>query len=366
MKLWQALALLSVSTGSAAAAEAPRLFQSTRNEGRGGTGIAAGESLESARFNPAALAESKARFQIRPLQIDGAVGVNTLDTVSELTKLGSVDDGLGFLRSFDEKWGKRQYLRGQFSVLSMRFGAFELQPFLVGSSWLELRQPALIEAAFAADTFTGIQGSYAFNLGPKWQVGATLRSIKRLSIASEMSFSDVIEYAPPSTLNFEDQAPVLQGSGIGSDLGLIWKPAPPLRLAFTVQNVGDTAFDASSSDKRPPNLKQIVSLGGMYRKKLSTWDLDWHAEYRDLLQREHQHFLRNLHLGAEVGRSYLSKDHDFGFLAGIQEGYITGGIFVDLWIARFDLSNYAVELGEVPGQRMDRRWAMSLQTSASF
>lgn len=364
MKAWQALAWMSLAAGSAAAEEQTDLFLSTRAAGRGGTGVAAAEGIEAARLNAATLAESKARFQIRPLQLDGVIGENALDTISDLTKLTEVSDGLGFLRSFDDKFGKRQYLRGQGSVLALRFGAFEFQNFASVDSWLELRQPALIEASFKADTFFGYQMSYAHQLGAKWQVGATVRSITRNYIAGAMSFTDVIEFAPPSTVEFEDYAPLKKGSGYGADLAVLWRPTVPLRIGLTLENVGDTAFNGGEDS--PPSLLQKIDIGAMYRIKAGSWNLDLHADWTDLWQRQNQHLSRALQLGAEFGRPLFTKDHDIGLLGGIHEGYLSGGFFADLWLFRLDISNYAVELGEVPGQRIDRRWAFSLSTSASF
>ena len=358
---------LSLAAGTAQASEPPALFLSSRAAGRGGTGVAAFESTEAARFNPAILAESKARVQIRPIALDGAIGENAISTISDLTKLSDVSDGLSFLRSFEDKFGERQYLRGQISPVAFRIGGFEFQSFGGAASWLELRQPSMIEATFEADSMIGGQMSYAHALGAQWGLGATFRYLSRTFITGDLVFTDVLEFAPPASVQFDDYAPLQTGQGYAGDLGLIWHPTPVLRFGLTFENVGDTTFTANSEEKgAPPPLLQSVNLGGVFRQKLGMWDLDYHADWRDVLQRYKQHLSRAFHLGLELGRPIFTKDHDLGVTGGIQEGYLTGGVFVDVWLFRIDLSNYAVELGEVAGQRMDRRWALSLQTSISF
>ncbi|WP_141733734.1 hypothetical protein [Oligoflexus tunisiensis] len=360
------LPLLYVSC-PAWAAEREAIFVSPRAAGRGDTFVGAFDSTEAARLNPAALAESRSTFQLSFLQFDGVVGQNSVDTISDLMKLSSVGKGgFGFLRSFDDKFGKRQYVRGQLSALSMRIKSFEVQFFGTNASWLELRDPTTPQAEFESDTFAGAQFSYAMPLGKQFLLGATFRPMYRLYIHGQMGFTDILEFVPPSETEFDDYAQLQSGLGYGGDLGLIWRPTPALRLGLTVQNVGDTSFENSDETKIPPKLESVISTGGLYRLKFGSWDLDLSGEMRDLMNRQGLNLTRLLHWGAEFGRSFYGKDHDVGVTTGLREGYITAGAFIDAWIFRLDIANYAVELGETPGQRMDRRWAATLQSTMSF
>ncbi|MCX6128630.1 MAG: hypothetical protein NTX25_06140 [Proteobacteria bacterium] len=358
--------LLASCFSRANAAEQEAIFVSPHNQGRGNTFVAAFDSNETTRFNPAALAETQSSFQLRYLQLDGVLGQNSFDTLSELSKLATVSDGLGFLRSFDKKFGKRQYLRGQLSALAVRIKNFEFQTFASNGSWLELRQPTTPQAEFNSDSFAGVQLSYAQPLGAQMMVGASLRPLYRLSIHGHISFTDIIEFTPPSETKFDDFAPLQSGLGYGADLGLIWRPSPALRLGLSIQNVGDTAFKNSDPNKRPSNLKAVPSLGLLYRSKLGNWDLDFSTDVQELSNRQGLNLSRLVHMGVELAKSFYSKDHDIGVLAGINEGYFSAGAFLDVWLFRLDISNYAVELGETPGQRMDRRWAITLQSTTSF
>lgn len=78
-------------------------------------------------------------------------------------------------------------------------------------------------------------------------------------------------------------------------------------------------------------------------------NLDYFLDYQNIVNREGMNMLRNIHTGFELGYSLFTRDHDYGLLAGINEGYFVGGLFVDLFIARIEFVKYAVELGEYPG-----------------
>ncbi len=368
MKAWPWILGSWMLTQSLGAAEQAQLFLSPRALGRGNTGLAGFDSADSAHINPALLAESQASFSLRPFQMEGFVGQNSIDTVSDILNLSNVgSDALGFLRSFDSKFGQRQYLRGQLSLFPMRIKNFELTPFGSTESWLEMRDPTSPQASFRSENMGGLQAALGFNLPKNIKGGISLRYLARASIGGTLTFTDIFEVIPPSQIAFTDLVPTRTGTGIGGDLGFTWTANAAWRFGLVAANLGDTAFTSTSAtEAAPAPLQQNIKVGAHLRKKYGVWDLDSDFEIHDLVNRHATNLLRHLHLGTELGRSLYGKGHDLGLLFGIQEGYFSGGAFVDLWLGRLELSNYAVEIGEGVGQRMDRRWALSLQTSMSF
>lgn len=353
-------------SGPLMAGEQDNLFESARSLGRGRTQVAAYDSDDATRFNPATLAEPKLTFQLRPAQLDLFVGENSLKTISDLMKISETDDSLDFLRKFEDKFGKRQYGRGQFGLLGMRFGAFELSFFGVSSNWLELRRPTTPYMNWQVDLFAGSNISYAFKMGKNFSFGTTIRPLYRFNFQGDLTFTDILEFLPPSEAEFEDYAKQKTGMGYGVDLGGIWAPSASFRLGLTIQNVGDTSFEAVDDNGPPPALRQKVNTGMLYRKKLGTWNWDWSLDIQDMINRDGINLLRLVHGGMELGKSFVSRDNDIGLLAGVNEGYLTGGAFLDLYVLRFEVVNYAVESGLSPGQRMDRRWGMSMQSAMTF
>lgn len=342
------------------------LFESVRTLGRGRTFVAAYDSDEASRLNPATLGESGVRYQLRPLEFNGIVGENTVTTINDLTALTSTNDGIGFLRKFSDKFGKRQYLRLQGGILSQRFGRLEISPVVSTASWLELDRPPFPQMQWESDSFAGANISYGYPISPTLAVGATVRPMERFYIAGTLGFMDIFEFLPPAETKFEDIAPIRQGRGYGVDIGTIWKPRPTLRLGLTVQNVGDTGFSGENGKQAPPNIRQVISTGMLLRQSWRRFDFDYSVDIQDLMNRRGVNNLRLLHLGTEFGTKVFSRDHDFGVTVGLNEGYVTAGLFIDLWVMRIDFINYTAELGESPGQKKDKRWGLAARSSITF
>lgn len=345
--------------------EIRRLFESPRALGRGGTFVAAFDSNEASRQNPATLIEADISFQLRPFEGDLFIGENTLDTIDDLLDLSSTSDSFGFLRKFDSKFGKVQYFRGLLSFLSMRFGRFEFSPFAQNASSIEPKSEAIPKMQWESDTLAGLNLSYAFPLMTNLNMGVTLRPFYRLYVKGAVEAMDIIDFLPPSTTEFEDLSPVLSGTGMAMDIGTIWKPSESFRLGLTIQNVGDGGYFAEN-EKNPPPLRQVISLGVLYRWVAPWFNLDFSYDIQDLENRQEVDFLRLIHWGLEIGTSVFSRDNDFGLLFGINEGYLTYGGYFDLFLFRIDITNYAVEQFILPGQEIDRRWAISAKTSITF
>ena len=98
----------------------------------------------------------------------------------------------------------------------------------------------------------------------------------------------------------------------------------------------------------------------------SGWTLDLLGDAQDVGNREGIHWSRLLHFGAELGTKILTKDTDYGLVAGINDGYSTYGLFAELWFVRLELAKYTAELDRDPGTRGDARYAFSLRSSMTF
>lgn len=346
--------------------EQEHLFESSRFWGRGGTYVAAFDSDEATRANPATLAEAeKLRFQMRYLQFDGFVGKNTLDTVNDLNSMNSSNAGVDFLKSFREKFGKRQFARLQLAPLAVRVKSFEFSPFAVSNSFLDIRTPTVPEMRAQTDNYAGANFSYGRLFGKSLALGVTVRPLYRWYLAADLNMSDMSDYLGRDDVKLEDFAPMQTGSGIGADVGATWSASKSFRLGLVVQNIGDTG-SLQHAGSEPPPFEQKVGIGSLWRLNLGQWRCDFSADVQDALNREKTSYWRLLHLGGELGTSYFSRDLDAGLQAGVNEGYVVAGMFVDILFVRIDLASYTVELGEYPGQRHDDRWAFSMRSTTTF
>ena len=347
------------------AAEQTRALLSSRFAGRGDTYVAANDSDEATRANPATISEGNVRFQLRWLQLDVFAGRNTVDTVQDIMKVDADASALSLLKTAEDKFGKRQYARVQASPVSVRILNFEISPYFSSTNFLDFHVPTTPEIEMNSDTAVGATIAYSMAFGKDWNFGLALRPMERTVYSGNIAFADVIDFVGNSDLQLSDIIDKKEGLQLGWNAGAIWRPAKPWRFGLTVENLG-YAGGIGQVDDPPPPMPMRVSLGLDYRYDLKPWVLDVLVDAQDLLNPHGYQPLRLLHLGTEIGRSWVSRDTDLGALLGINEGYFTTGAYVDLFLARLTFTYYAVELGDYPGQRSDRRYAITLQASTTF
>lgn len=345
--------------------EQTRVLESPRFLGRGNAFVAGLDSDDATKGNPATLAETKMSWQIRWFELSLFPGQNSIDTISDLTSLDGSQTAVTLLQKFQDKFGKRQYFRGQFMPLALRILQFEFSPFIANASYVDMRLPTTPEIEIVSDTMAGANIAMGLNFGKAFAVGLNVRPMQRFYFAGQLAFADVVDYLPPTNKDLTDTMPLKSGTAVGLDVGSTWTLSPAWRVGALVENVGYTSDMAGGSDAPPP-IPQRVSVGTMYRKAWNPWHWDMFADLQDLGNARAYNPMRLLHLGTEFGRNFWSRDHDIGVVAGLNEGYFTGGGFLDLWIARLDVVNYAVELGEYPGQRVDRRWGSTLRVATTW
>lgn len=357
----------ALTTPVAAREQEEAVLESTRFHGRGGTYVAAYDSDDATRGNPATLAESNITFQLRWLQLDVMPGSNTVGLFSDILDLqgGAGSSAVTALNTISDKLGKRLYGRGQLMPLALRFGPVEISPFASEAFFFDSRVPATPELEISSDTITGANFSIGIPVGKELMLGLTLRPMYRTRFSGKLAFSDIIGFIDDSNLELDDIIPREEGTQFAANVGAVWKPGKAWRFGLLADNVG-YAGDFGEFSNSPPNQQQKVSIGTNYRIDWKPWFWDWAFDYQDLLNPQGLHMLRLMHFGTELGRTYISRDTDLGLQLGINEGYFTTGAYVDVLIARLNVSYYAVELGEYPGQRKDRRWAFTLQSTMTF
>ena len=348
------------------ASERYRILESTRFFSRGNTFIAANDSDEATSANPATLAEAeKLTWQLRWFQSDFFIGENPTSTINDLVSLTPNDTAIDILNKFSDKFGKRQSGRIQLLPFGLRIFSFELSPFFSTYNFADLRLPTLPEVRFVSDTYTGVNIAYAMKFGSNYSVGLNVRPMSRILFDGDMAFSDVLDFVDSSSMELDDLIKQQEGSLIGVNVGVNYTPNKTDRYGLLIENLGHTS-DTGSADNAPPPIPMSVGLGMLKRWNLKSWNLDFLLDIQDIINPNNYNYFRLIHLGTEFGTSLFTRDNDLGILAGINEGYFTTGAYVDFWLAKFTLSYYAVELGEYPGQRKDRRWGLSLHSAMTF
>jgi hypothetical protein len=364
--------VFAVSHGDQASARPARekYMESARAYGRGGTYIAAYESDEATFLNPATLAEPNGKtVQFRWAQLDGFVGENTVDTISEIAdiKPGQTSP-VSLLQQFSDKFGKQQYLRFQAAPLGIRILSFDMAPFFSTSNWIDMRVPTTPETWIHSDTFAGANFSLAMGFGKQFYVGITARPFFRTLFDTDLAFAEIMEFEPMGDLKAADVFKLYSGAGVGFDVGTIFTFGKGYRLGMKVADLGGTGYSLSTTDSadQPPIIQPNLSMGIMKRLDYKPWRLDWAVDMQDIMNPDDISYLRTFQGGIELGRAYRTLDNDMGVTLGLHEGYLCFGAFIDMWLVRLDALSYAVEIGEIPGQRQDRRTAFTARSSLYF
>jgi hypothetical protein len=104
------------------------------------------------------------------------------------------------------------------------------------------------------------------------------------------------------------------------------------------------------------NFKQTINAGFAIEPGTKTSKLRLLIDYRDIQSRVERNPRKKLHTGAE-----LVVAGAVGLTGGLNQGYPTGGFFVDLYLLRLDLGFYTEEMGSTVGSRPDTRYVMRLK-----
>ena len=244
-------------------------------------------------------------------------------------------------------------------------GNVDIAPFFATSNFIDLHTPTVPEVQFESDTYFGVAVAYSHMLGKSTHLAFNLRGFRRSLFASNLGFSDVMGFLDSSDLELDDLVERREGSYWALDSGLIYQPGD-WRYGVLLENIGWAAPTDGEAGNPAPAIPQSLSLGVYRQYELGSWTWDFAFDFQDVINPKDYDYLRLLHFGTELGRKWYSYDNDVGLVMGINEGYFVGGAYIDLWLVRLDVTNYTVELAEYPGQRGDRRWAISARTVSSF
>jgi len=142
-----------------------------------------------------------------------------------------------------------------------------------------------------------------------------------------------------------------EGSGISADIGVLYTlpfvSVVDMDVGFAVQNLPKMDMgDALDIDTQ-------VNMGLALKKKLARFGFIGALDCMDLSQNigEDDDWGKRLHVGAEVKFPLF-----LSLQAGLNQGYMTGGIGLDFKVLRFDLATYGEEIGEEAGDQVSRRY----------
>lgn len=332
-----------------------RLYHSAYFLGRADTGVADAEGYESIFYNPAGLALGKGLYKEI---VFASPSLIISDDTKNLARKIIIEEN-NSVSSLREHVGKNQHVGAEnFSGIVFRrasLGAFaSTQNNLLIYKSPEYRAIEILEANSV--TNTGITFSIAeqfFN--ESFAIGTSLIYLNQSHADLSINVIDAEDIS--EQLSSDD---VQQNyTGFSANLGIILKSDGriPLKMGLTIQNVGDTKLDNKTSDGPKRTLPQIVNLGSSATFKSHASYMKFLLDIRDITSKVEPDFFRKTHIGAELNFANF-----FGFTGGVHQGYPSFGVFLNLYLFRFDLGSYTSEIGSTPGIRPDNRYFLSIKS----
>jgi len=333
----------------------------------GGAGLALTGDKDSAMMNPASLADVEGTdWQLFPVLIEVPFAVDTLQTGLDYNDARDGNDTAAkkaalekFLREAgSSSYRTRMNLYPSYTRRYMHFGLlFDTladDNFRMGG----LGSNQLMEAGDTSITAGAIlSGGYGFD-NNSIQVGATLRPMYRVSPFEnyDQRVLDVAagKNAGSSVQNqiFGNDAAKRTAMGVAVDAGAKywlqtygspadgfysrfvkqWKPS----FGVTYQDIGNTRV---MTDKNlPADIKQSVSVGMAVQPSWRFVETAWALDFRNVT--DEKAIWNKLHFGAEA---LLWKF--WAIRAGVSQGYITGGMGINIPFFEMDVYVAAKEAG---------------------
>ncbi|WP_141735331.1 conjugal transfer protein TraF [Oligoflexus tunisiensis] len=324
-----------------------RIYRSPYYLGRGDTGVATADFQEAIFYNPAGLAQGKGLYKETVLISPSLqVSTKTKDLVRQV--LLQEDNDPDTLRGY---LGRNLHLGfSNFTGIVFRRAAVGV---LVSSDTNVMlakspdeRGLETLHADAVANRVAVFSAAEGF-FNQKLLVGVTGKYIMRNEASVDVGVLDSSNIS--DQLNSNDAE--ISRNGVGVDIGLMYDPGKsPWRFGLHVENAGTTKLAAAESGVSSRRLPQIVTFGTAFDLTTRMSSMLIQADFRDVGGAVEKDVFKRLHLGSELQFARI-----FGFMGGLNQGYPTAGLFLNLYVMRFDIGAYTEEVGSSAGVRPDQR-----------
>jgi hypothetical protein len=338
--------------GGASASELKREYYSAPLLGSGGAGITDVTGIDALFFNPANLARSQS-----------IIG----DVVLASPQVEASDNGL---KIYKDVSANKNMLDIVSSVIGrpVRLGIQNATGASLRRTALAVIQRADLHLSIKNDVFSGlpvatvnssVRAGAAYGIGRsfaggQFHVGATGLVVQKaeanLSVTALEAQSKFKDAGGSSFLG----SLMKRGVGIGAHVGALFTPqanSSP-EIAVVARNLGlNYSVGGKAASERPASELQTVDVGLSLQPGTKNSRARISMDVYDVMNKSRENFYKRLHLGTELNFSGV-----MGIQGGLNQGYTTYGIFVNMRIVRFDAGIFAEELGKYPGDMKSRSY----------
>lgn len=332
----------------------PTLYRGPRALAMGDAYTAVGRDAEAVFYNPAGL-------HSMPFNISVNVGLEADQNVFDLYQ--DISDTMGSGSSDDTTTQVMDLLeRNQGKTVHGRLASFPRvawKSFLVGGFAqgmldAKLHNPLSSQGAMEITSINGLGGVVGGSLNIKQVNGLRIgASMKQMYFATIQTNLGVDTLAGGGDSLLEDAT---IKTDMGFDIGALYDIKKgklgkwDAQVGASFMNI--TGYQYSADESIP----MVMNLGISIRPKLTkyTGKTLFAFDIQDVLFAHSQDgsLWKRIHMGAE--QSFLG-DH-LQFRAGLNQGYLSAGIGLDIWIAKAAFTYYTEEMGAYAGQDPDQRY----------
>jgi len=367
------LALLAVSNSAHAVDELVRNYRGIRSLGMGGVVSTTGNYDEALFGNPARITEAET-WKLSILGVTAEINSGLIDHASVISDATNAS-GAGVISTLADKGVVGDNLHYRLSLIAPGFYSPKFFGENTGFAFALLvnnQVNTLLNANAIVDVQALVDFGPSFGVSHRMldgnlSVGMNARFIYRLAGDPSIRASDLLG---GQKIGISDIAG--QGIGVDTDIGAYYKL--PFQVPFfkkisfggQVNNLVKSSYRLTGTDiiakaKSANRIHNDRVLGFGTRMDLPDFLIMTDSLVAIEMQnvgstRRAASFWKKFHFGGET--HFLGKL--LAVRAGLNQGYLGGGVGIDLPIVKIDLATYGEELGATVGTMEDRRYAVRL------
>lgn len=363
-------------------------WTSTQKASLGNIGALSENFSDQFFSDPSLQARKKEKFGLQILSVNTYFTDDLLTTQSDamdfISRLQTDGSGTGLSKTVDtlefvaSLTGRRVETGATLQLIGARFGGFTLIPYVNAFAKAHIDVPSWPVAEVIVDQYSGVGFGYSYPLGKAIDLGANLRPGMRIYLQQEVSASSLDVgtsqggESSSSTGSFEPR----MGIFIPLDLAAAYQLNSAIRTHLVMRNVYGGAVanlsgagESGNVPSAPPDYALQLATGGTW----SLIDKGLHkirlaSELQDITAIEglDSFWLRWQWAGQYLYQLPFRSSTSFGLNAGLQSGYPSIGLLVDLFLVKFEAAMYNFEGGAAAGQDPVRAKSFRVYSELSF